>query len=343
MTDDPTALVTSDPQLDDDLDRWHGAGNRQPRVRLLGPVEVLSAQGHLPQRNPRQAFHTELAAYLATHPAGTTRQELADTMFPTSSSDTSQRAAIMTLRRWLGADDTGAWHLPAAGTDDRYTLTGVLVDIDLFQRLRSRGLTRGKDGVEDLRAALRLVTGEPFSQRRPDGYAWLHSEPLDHRYSAMIVDVAHTVATHHLASGEPGAALDAARAALLAGSADDTPWLDLAAAHDALGQRAEADAAIAQMVAGYGDDDLTPATHRVIRRALQHPRTRTRTRTMDSSDHPPSPGMVRNERTVIVMGNIGRRRRRVEVIPESEPLPPAPQQEPAPSREPAPRTPVPSR
>lgn len=43
------------------------------------------------------------------------------------------------------------------------------------------------------------------------------------------------------------------------------------------------------------------------------------------------------------MGNIGRRRRRVEVIPESEPLAPAPAQEPAPSREPAPRTPAPSR
>lgn len=280
MTDDPTALVTSDPQLDDDLDRWHGAGNRQPRVRLLGPVEVLCAQGHLPQRNPRQAFHTELAAYLATHPAGTTRQELADTMFPTSSSDTSQRAAIMTLRRWLGADDTGAWHLPAAGIDDRYTLTGVLIDVDLLQRLQSRGQasgTNGTNGIEDLRAALRLVAGEPFSQRRPDGYAWLRSEPLDHLYSAMIVDVAHTVATHHLASGEPGAALDAARAGLLAGSADDMPWLDLAAAHAALGQRAEADAAIAQMVARYGDDDLTPATHRVIRRALQR-RTRERER-----------------------------------------------------------------
>jgi hypothetical protein len=54
-------------------------------------------------------------------------------------------------------------------------------------------------------------------------------------------------------------------------------------------------------------------------------------------------GLATSERTVIVMGNIGRRRRRVEVIPESEPLAPAPQQEPEPSREPAPRTPVPSR
>jgi len=62
-----------------------------------------------------------------------------------------------------------------------------------------------------------------------------------------------------------------------------------------------------------------------------------------SSDHPHGLGLAAKERTVIVMGNIGRRRRRVEVIPESEPLAPAPQQEPAPSREPAPRTPVPSR
>ena len=57
----------------------------------------------------------------------------------------------------------------------------------------------------------------------------------------------------------------------------------------------------------------------------------------------PVTDLAMSERTVIVMGNIGRRRRRVEVIPESEPLAPAPQQEPAPSREPAPRTPVPSK
>jgi hypothetical protein len=59
--------------------------------------------------------------------------------------------------------------------------------------------------------------------------------------------------------------------------------------------------------------------------------------------HARSRGEAPKERTVIGTGNIGRRRRRVEVIPESEPLEPAPQQEPAPPREPAPRTPVPSR
>jgi hypothetical protein len=59
--------------------------------------------------------------------------------------------------------------------------------------------------MPDLRAALYLVTGVPFDppSRRPDGYTWLNDPPLDHEYVAMIVDVAHNVATHHLGAGEP--------------------------------------------------------------------------------------------------------------------------------------------
>jgi hypothetical protein len=45
-------------------------------------------------------------------------------------------------------------------------------------------------------------------------------------------DVAHTVATHHLAASEPGLAADAARVAVKAGSFEDTPLLALVAGCD---------------------------------------------------------------------------------------------------------------
>ena len=126
-----------------------------------------------------------------------------------------------------------------------------------------------KDGIEDLWSALRLVTGEPFSQRRQDGYVWLADNPLDHIYAAMIVDVAHTVATHHLAAGEPDRATEAAQVALNAGSKEDVPLLDLVAACDARGHRLEAKAFVQRILANHDaevEEDCPPRTAEVLRR-----------------------------------------------------------------------------
>jgi hypothetical protein len=271
MDHDPTDLVSDvDPEVDADLEHWREGGGK-PRVRLLGPVEVMDAQGDLPERHPRRAVLTELAAYLASHPAGATRREMADTVFAEGRTESVQRQTIAQLRQWLGADERGTRHLPPTVAEDRYALQAVLVDMDLFRRLRLRGLARGKDGTEDLWAALRLVTGEPFSNRPAAGYAWLNWEPLDHMYSAMIVDVAHTVATHHLAASEPAQAMAAARAGSLASSQDDRLWLDLIATPDALGEVVEADRVIAQLIARYDAYDLTdlaPTTYRAIQRRV---------------------------------------------------------------------------
>ena len=90
---------------------------------------------------------------------------------------------------------------------------------------------------------------------------------LDHEYAAMIVDVAHTVATHYLGAGEPALAADAARVALKAGSYEDVPLLDLVAACDALGYRAEADAYVSRILANHDADveeDLPPRTADIL-------------------------------------------------------------------------------
>jgi len=89
-------------------------------------------------------------------------------------------------------------------------VTGLLVDADLFRRLRARGDARGADdGIRDYRAALRLVSGPPLSGLRPSRWSWLfEGDRLDFHLQHAVVDV---VALLAIVSGEahrrqPGAA-----------------------------------------------------------------------------------------------------------------------------------------
>ena len=175
---------------------------------MLGPIQVR-AQGDLPPGRPRLAWHTEVVTYLATRPRGATVEAFGTALWPDDPDIVERpklRNSIYVARKWLGVDPTtGQEYLPSTtrtggGT---YRIVGGLLDAELFRRLRLRGVTRGANGIPDLRAALDLVTGPPFDRQRPGGYGWLVDPALDHEYLAAIADVAHLLATHHLAAGEP--------------------------------------------------------------------------------------------------------------------------------------------
>jgi len=266
----------TDPGLDDDLAAWADPACTRPRLTLLGPVQV-TATGALPETRPRRAWNTEVVAYLACHPKGVTAEQLGTALWPDDpdiAAKSKLRQAVHIVRRWLGVDPrTGREHVPpalnATGGPALYRVEGLLVDAELFRRLRLRGVARGEEGLGDLEAALALVTGIPFDQRRPGGYAWLVETPLDLECTAMIVDVAHLVATRHLTAERPGLAVVAAEVSLLAGGSDDIALLDLIAAHDALGNRAEADRLVHQIMATHGaevEEDLPPRTAEVLYR-----------------------------------------------------------------------------
>lgn len=256
-------LAESDPTLDEDLAMWWAADCPLPRLTLLGPVRAR-ARGIPPTK--QKPYLTEVLAFLATRAHGATPEEVSERF---NVSPTKARDYVNRVRDWLGANPrTGTPHLPdarkAPAARDRgvgvYQVLDLLVDVDLFRRLRVRGVSRGPDGVEDLRQALRLVQGRPFDQLRLGGWSWLsEGDRLDQHMICAIVDVAHLVTTHSLQAGNTPQARLAAETAALAAPDEEIPRLDLAAVAEAEGHHSEAARILRDEVCNRTDDDGAPA------------------------------------------------------------------------------------
>ncbi|MCB0909494.1 MAG: LysM peptidoglycan-binding domain-containing protein, partial [Nocardioidaceae bacterium] len=267
-------VAAADPALEDDLARWDAPTLTAPKLTLLGPV-TARARGDAKKSAHRRAYFVELLAFLTLHPKGITAPDLAE-MFGIQSE--RARNDLSLLRAWLGKDPTtGELYLPnarqthATGVPATYRVQGVLCDMDLFRRLRVRGTSRGADGIEDLVAALRLVTGEPFSHLRSTGWSWLlEGERLDHVMTCAIIDVGHIVTVHALATGDLELAKFSAQTAYNASPYDETAQLDLIAVDHALGHHDQADQRLRDQVLNRSDDvigpvDAPPRTDEVVR------------------------------------------------------------------------------
>ncbi|WP_222172228.1 LysM peptidoglycan-binding domain-containing protein [Cellulomonas sp. C5510] len=277
----------ADPGLDEDIDAWFAESSRLPKLRLLGPVRATTRGKPLLKRKP---YMTELLTFIALHPHGATPSEVAEAFGINSA---KVREYVRLVREWLGTNPrTGEPHLPdarlAQGTLHRgtavYEVVDLLVDLDLFRRLRVRGQSRGTDGIEDLRTALRLVEGRPFDapvQRRAGGgWTWLvDGDRLDEHAVVAVVDVAHLVVTHALATGDMVAARMAADTAAMAAPFEEIPRLDLAAVATAEGRHAEAGRIIRDEIANRSDDegappDLVDRTERILEGRMGWPTNR---------------------------------------------------------------------
>ncbi len=138
----------ADPQLDNDLAEWLDHESLFPKLTLLGTV-TASARGDLKAIVERKPYFVELLAFLALHPDGVSAAEVADAF---SIGSSRARTDIGFVRNWLATSPcTGRPHLPAANASRVYEQThvtayqveDVLVDWDLFRRLRARGQARG--------------------------------------------------------------------------------------------------------------------------------------------------------------------------------------------------------
>lgn len=224
----------ADPSLDEDLADWFASASNRPRLHLLGAVSAEAFGEKRPVVIKRRQYFVEVLAYLALHPQGATAHQLAESF---GISPSRARTDVSSLRDWLGMNpETKAPYLPAANESpvyfasgvQTYQVQGVLVDLDLFRRLRLRGQARGADGLEDLKAAMSLVDQMPFSLLREKGWSWLFdAERVHETIGCAIVDTAHVLVVDALAKGDLALAREVAETACVAAPNDDICRLDL--------------------------------------------------------------------------------------------------------------------
>ena len=244
-----TKVEADDPTLDDDVAAWFDPDSRRPKLAVLGKIKVTA---HGKPLATAKAYCTEVLAYLATEDHrknGVTRDQVARAFLL---DDPAQvRKYLNMVRGWLGTNpNTGQPHLPNAdqspaskkrGTYVYQLDDGLLVDMDLFRRLRQRAMARGgTEGHRDLSRALKLVSGRPFDGQRPNGWSWLVDTGDEHHMTAMIADTALTVCTRCLADTDLHHARKAAEIAALAAPYEETTQMALACVNGAEGNVDEA-------------------------------------------------------------------------------------------------------
>ncbi len=260
------AVAAADPTLDADLREWRDPASTRPKLRLLGPVSLqLGGSGEPAAADTGKAALLELLAFLATRTRGATTQQVADAM---RIAEGSVRSKVGKLRDWLGEDPyTGQDYVPLMHQTDiakatgipAYGLRGVLVDADLFRRLHLRGKTRGTDGLDDLKTALTLVTGEPLTGFKDRRGNWVYDgDRPDQQYIVAIADVAHIVSTAALEAGDKLAARQLALVAIKASPAEEIARRDYEAAGGDLSDRTQIQESL------FSDDEDWPDRTRAI-------------------------------------------------------------------------------
>jgi LysM repeat protein len=258
-------VEAADPTLDADLADWLALTCDRPRLSLLGPVAARAHGKALAKRKP---YFTELLTFLALRRRrGVTVDQVCDAF---GLEPAKAREYVRIVRDWLGTNPrTGELHLPHADKAPAAKLRGVnvyqvdqdlLIDMELFKRLQLRGRARGgKEGLGDLTSALQLVTGRPFDQHRPGGWAWLFDgERHDEYMTVAIADTALIVTTHCLETGDLPRARAATEVAVLAAPHEEATRLCLAGILKAEGNRDEAARIVRDEICNRSDDADAP-------------------------------------------------------------------------------------
>uniref|UniRef100_UPI00260DAE4A AfsR/SARP family transcriptional regulator n=1 Tax=Haloactinopolyspora sp. TaxID=1966353 RepID=UPI00260DAE4A len=236
-----------------------------PRLIMLGPVEVIHT-AELGERNKLGQL-TELAMFIALNP-GCDSQAIDDAIWPGSIvTRTTRNTAISKLRRWLGTDARGAPLLPR--TEGRYAFQpDVRSDWDDWCDLLPQGPQNATS--DDLRAAVALVKGRPFSGRGRRSYAWVDHHAQD--MIAAIVDACHELAVRSSSGGDHREALRVALLGLSIEPGVELLWRDRLKAEVMLGDRETVLQSIDRLRSTTDElgGDLDPGTEELIEQILHH-------------------------------------------------------------------------
>jgi hypothetical protein len=236
-------------------------GARMPvEIGLLGPA-TIEAPGAL--EPDRLALATEVVVFLAAHPGGVHMNVLTGAVWPRGVSAEVRDAALARVSAWLG---TGPGGEPNLQTDPSGRLrlgSGVRIDWLVFRALMNRasqaaGASDATAEIAHLEQALALVRGQFLDGRDPARYAWLATDDVGYEVTALVADAAHRLSALRLAQGDPGAAMEAARAGLRLSFNDEMLWRDLLVAAHATGKEGLLRAAVAEVSARVALDEVMP-------------------------------------------------------------------------------------
>ncbi|MGW6404479.1 LysM peptidoglycan-binding domain-containing protein [Streptomyces sp. NPDC055134] len=223
-----------------------------PLVRVLGPVDVTGARGHI--ESNRRTVATELVSWLALRTDGATRHELDEVIAPGGGrvENNTRNGRVREVRRWLGDE-----YYPKLNEqpDRKHRLVGVACDWRQFQDLTAQAADRGDvEARALLRRALELVQGRPFTGIPPRRYVW--AENLTQNMTSAVVDAADDLAARCLDASDAQGALWAAGRALDTGREREALWRHRFEALAQLGAHDELEAAIQQLNQYLLDADL---------------------------------------------------------------------------------------
>jgi len=243
------------------------------KARVL-PIEV-TVLGNVQVNGTPESFRyrrrlTELVAFLAMHPEGTTTDTFATAMWP------DRRVPVQTLanrlsetRRALGLASDGRPRLRKQGR--RHLIVEAETDWDRFRELAITAR-----GAKSWRSALAMVRGRPFDGL--DRGEWAQLEGFAAAIEASVVDVACRLGDDALGHRDGGLAHWAALQGLLVSPWDERLYRLLMRAADQLGNRGGVDAALRSLALALeleGDPllGIHPETSALYRRLTSRSRT----------------------------------------------------------------------
>jgi DNA-binding SARP family transcriptional activator len=217
---EPSAPREDEAQSDAQRGRGEESDPPRPSISVLGPLRING------KRPIKRAATNEMLAFLALHPAGATRDELLEALWP---GEDPQR----TLPRLYQSVSDARRALGDALTRDRerYRLdrTKIHIDLDeLDQLLATTGDARHER--EALETALSLWRGQPLAA---SDYPW--AEGAVHQLHATLLEILGRIGTARLQAGDPRGALQAAERAISLDNLHEPSWRLALQADHALG------------------------------------------------------------------------------------------------------------